>query len=463
MFVGRQPELQKLNNLYATDKFQLAVIYGRRRVGKTTLINQFVKDKDVIFFTGLETSSKENLANFSQSITRPKYGNNVAPIFPSFQSAFDAVYEQAKEKQVVLVIDEYPYLAGSAPGISSLLQVQIDEKFKNSKLFLILCGSSMSFMENQVLGYKSPLYGRRTAQFKILPFDFFETKEYFQSFNFYDLAIIYGITGGIPQYLTQMDDQLSVEANIKNNFLYSSAYLFEEPTNLLKQEVREPANYNAIINAIATGSSKSSEISSKVGLESSACSTYLKNLIALGIIKKEKPITEDSLRKTIYTIEDNLFRFWYRFIPNNVSLIQNGMVELAYQRIVEQLTDFMGGVFEDICKQWLWRENAVGRLPFSFAELGRWWGNDPLNRCEAEIDILAYLDKDNAIFGECKWTNKKVDTAVLEILFQRSQLFTYKHSYLYLFAKSGFTSGCIDRAKSMNNVTLITFEEMMAL
>ena len=239
MFVGRHAELQKLRSLYQEDAFQCAVIYGRRRVGKTTLINEFVKDKDTVFFTGLETNSRENLENLSQSIYNLQQRDGIAPVFPTFKAAFDALYEIAKENHIVFVIDEYPYLARSYQGMSSLLQLQIDEKYKHSKLFLILCGSSMSFMENQVLGYKSPLYGRRTAQFKVRPFDFFETKEFYTGFDSYDLATIYGITGGIPQYLAQMNDKLSVEENIKMNFLNASAYLFEEPTNLLKQEVRE--------------------------------------------------------------------------------------------------------------------------------------------------------------------------------------------------------------------------------
>lgn len=461
MFVGRQAELEKLNRLYESDKFELAVIYGRRRVGKTTLINEFVKDKDMIFFTGLETNSKENLENLSQSIAGLQYGEAAAPVFLNFQAAFEAVYEMAREKRIVLVIDEYPYLAGSYRGISSLLQVKIDEKYKDSKLFLILCGSSMSFMENQVLGYKSPLYGRRTAQFKILPFDFFETKEYFQGFGPFDLATVYGITGGVPQYLAQMNDKLSVEENIKKNFLDASAYLFEEPTNLLKQEVREPAYYNAVIKAIATGSSKNSEIASKVDLETSACTAYLKKLISLGIVKKETPITESFGRKPIYAIEDNMFRFWYRFIPNNAALIQNGMMDRAYKKIETQIMTFMGKVFEDICKQYLWRQNAKGNLPIEFVDIGRWWGNDSVNRCETEIDLLAYEDADHAIFGQCKWINESVGADVLDRLIARSQLFHYKNKHLFIFAKKGFTSGCVEKAKELGNVTLVTFFKMI--
>ena len=460
MFVGRQSELQKLNKLYDSDRFECAIIYGRRRVGKTTLINEFIKDKDTIFFTGLETNSKENLENLSRSIMGLRNGFDVpSPIFNSFQDALDDVCELAKDKRIVMVIDEYPYLAGSYQGMSSLLQIQIDHKYKNSKLMLILCGSSMSFMENQVLGYKSPLYGRRTAQFKLRPFDYFQSKEYYSRFKPEDLAVIYGITGGVPQYLAQMDDTLSVEDNMKRSFFDSSAYLFEEPGNLLKQEVREPAHYNAIIRAIASGSSKNSEISSKVELPTSACTAYLNNLISLGILRKETPITESSTKKTIYAIEDNMFRFWYRFVPDNISLIQAGMADRVWKKVEPQLPAFMGRVFEDICKQWLWRENAAANLPILFANLGRWWGNDPIRKCEAEIDILAYADDDHAIFGECKWTNGYVDTGVLDSLVQRSELFRYRYKYLYLFAKTGFTVGCSEKAKQIG-ATLITFSEM---
>ena len=455
MFIGRQTELKKLDDLYNGNRFECAVIYGRRRIGKTTLINEFIKGKEAIYFTALETTAKENLENFSQCIMRLRLGTESAgAVFSNFQAAMDTVYEMAKEKRIILVIDEYPYLAASYPGISSLLQVQIDEKFKASKLMLILCGSSMSFMENQVLGYQSPLYGRRTAQFKITPFGFFELKDYFNGFTPIDLATVYGITGGVPQYLTLMDDSLSLEENIKRNFFDPSAYLFEEPTNLLKQEVREPAHYNAVIKAIATGSTKNSEIAAKVGIETSACTAYLKNLISLGIVGKETPITEDTTKKTIYTIEDSMFRFWYRFVPDNIALIQNGLVDRVWRKVEPQIPAFMGKVFEDICKQWLWRENAAGHLPIDFVNLGRWWGNDPIRKCETEIDILAYADNEHALFAECKWTNEKVDAGVLETLKQRSELFRYREKILYVFSKSGFTTGCMELSKAIPAVLL---------
>lgn len=463
MFIGREKELKNLKNLYDTDKFQFPVIYGRRRVGKTAIINEFVKDKDTIYFTGIETNAKQNLENFSKSIFNYTTGSNVTPVFSSFQEALEYVFTLGEKKRIVLVIDEYPYLAKSYKAIASMLQVLIDKQKDTSKLFLILCGSSMSFMEEQVLGYKSPLYGRRTSQFKILPFEFFKSRKYFKNFSNLDMATIYGMVGGTPQYLIQMEDNISLEDNIKDKLLNSTSYLFEEPNNLLQQEVREPAIYNAIISAVATGSTKLSEISSKVGEETSACSAYLKNLISLGIIKKETPFAEKSTKKTIYVIADNLFRFWYRFVPSNISIIQKDMTDLAYKNINEQLSSYMGAVFEEICKQYLWELNKQGKAAITFTDLGRWWGNDPKNKCETEIDIMGTDSENSALFCECKWTNEKADTAILDTLISRSRLFNYTNVYLYLFAKTGFTKGCIDKANELGNVKLVTFDEMMKL
>ena len=256
MFIGREKELKILNNQYNSDKFEFTVIYGRRRVGKTAIINEFIKDKDVIYFTGVESNAKQNLQNLSQSIMNSEQGLPISSEFPTFQSALEFVFQKSIEKRIVLVIDEYPYVAKSSKSLASTLQLLIDRYKGKSKLFLILCGSSMSYMEDHVLAYKAPLYGRRTAQIKVQPFDFFEACKYFKNFSDTDKALAYGIVGGTPQYLLQLNDRISLKDNIKNIYLNPSSFLFEEPTNLLKQEVREPAIYNAIITAIATGASK---------------------------------------------------------------------------------------------------------------------------------------------------------------------------------------------------------------
>lgn len=380
--------------------------------------------------------------------------------FASFQSALEYVFELAKIKRIVLVIDEYPYVARASKSLASTLQLLIDKNKDSSKLFLILCGSSMSYMEDHVLAYKAPLYGRRTAQFKIKPFDFFEVCEYFTNLSDFDRALAYGIVGGTPQYLMQLDDHLSIEENIKNTHLNPTSSIFEEPNNLLKQEVREPAIYNAVITAIATGCSKMNEISNKIDEDTSVCATYIRNLITLGIVKKESPYGEKSSRKTIYSIEDNMFRFWYRFVPENTSIISRGATDLAYKRIAPQLSSYMGGVFEEICKQYIWRLLLEDKCAVNFSGIGRWWGANPKTKFQEEIDIIG-TDKDTALFAECKWTSEKVDLGVLETLVERSTLFSFKKKHFYLFAKTGFTKGCINKAVEMGNVTLVVYEDML--
>ncbi len=460
MFIGRENELETLDKLYHSDQFEFVVIYGRRRVGKTALISEFTKDKATIFFTGVETNAKQNLDNFSRCIMEYNTGIVVNTSFPTFQAALAHVFALAKTKRIVLVIDEYPYVARASKSLASTLQLFIDKNKDTSKLFLILCGSSMSYMEDHVLAYKAPLYGRRTAQLKIKPFSFFEACRYFEKLSDEDKALAYGIVGGTPQYLMQLNDQLSIEANIKNTHLNPASSIFEEPNNLLKQEVREPAIYNAVITAIATGATKMNEISNKIDEDTSVCATYIKNLITLGIVKKESPYGETSTRKTIYSIEDHMFRFWYRFVPENTSLISRGAADLAYSRIAPELSAYMGSVFEEICKQYLWKLLLAGKCAVNFTDLGRWWGANPKTKSQEEIDIMG-TDKDTALFAECKWTNEKVDLGVLETIVERSTLFRYKKTHFYLFAKTGFTKGCIDRANEMGNVTLVRYKDIL--
>jgi AAA+ ATPase superfamily predicted ATPase len=462
MFIGRERELDSLNNLYHSEKFEFVVLYGRRRVGKTALINHFIDGKQAIYFMGVESNAKQNLENFSGSILELVSGIQGAETsFTSFQAALDTVFRLSLHERIVLAIDEYPYVARVSQSLASTLQMLIDKYKDESKLMLILCGSSMSYMEDHVLAYKAPLYGRRTAQIKLLPFDFGETCHYFANYSAEEKALAYGIMGGTPQYLLQMNDRLSIEQNIKNTYLNPTSALYEEPTNLLKQEVREPAIYTAIITAIATGASRMSEISGKVGENTNVCSIYLKNLIGLGIVQKETPYGEKASKKSIYSINDNMFRFWYRFVPENASMIARGAADLVYQRIAPHLPEYMGKVFEEICKQYLWKLLLNEKSPVEFQSLGRWWGNDPIHKCQTEIDIMGEQDKDTALFAECKWTAEKVDLSILETLTVRSNLFPYLNKHFFLFSKSGFTQGCVNKAIELGNVSLVTYGEIV--
>ena len=454
MFIGRERELQRLNERYENGNFELVAIYGRRRVGKTALIREFIKDKKAVFYTAAENSMSRNLALLSKAIL----GTDAS--YRSFEDAFEAVYAMAKTDKTVFVIDEYPYAAKSHKPLSSLLQQYIDNKFKQTNIFIILCGSSMSFMEEQVLGYKSPLYGRRSGQIKLEPFSFEVSRQYHKSFDNREQAVLYGITGGIPQYLELMDGGKSLKHNIIHSFLTSDTMLFEEPANLLKQELREPQIYNDIITAIAGGSSQLNKISDKsyVG-DTSKTNKYLRSLVSLGIVKKEESVLAKPGRKSVYRLNDGMFRFWYRFVPQNLAKIHLGLGESVYAGIEPQIPAFMGEVFEDICRQWLWRENAANRLSFDFQDCGRWWGANPLRKEEQEIDILAF-DAGNrqAMFCECKWTNEKMHESVIDSLIDKSAMFEYERKHYSFFSKSGFSPAALKRESEC--IKLISFDDM---
>ena len=452
MFYCRDNELRKLNKLYASDKFECVIIYGRRRVGKTALINEFCKDKPTIFFSALNASANENLEAFSKAIYQLEHPEiSDTPLYQSFDAALERITNLSQTRRAVLVIDEYPYLARSYESISSRLQHIIDHHWQNGKLFLILCGSSMSFMENQVLGYESPLYGRRTAQFKIQALSYKDICAFEPTLGFEEQSLVYGITGGIPMYVSQLGAKGSVDDALINNLFDSSAYLFEEPQNLLKQELREPAMYNSVISAIAGGASRINEIAQKVGIESAVCSKYLTGLIELGILKKEYPITEKNGKKTIYLIDDCFFRFWYRFVPRNLAAVESGRFAGIYDRAVKPyLHDYMGLVFERICRDYLLR--YAEDLPVAISEIGQWWGSDPATHKEVQIDIVAAsADGNEYIIGSCKYRDKTTGVDEYELLKHYADVFGKGSRYhYYIFSKSGFTNGLKELAKKEN-------------
>jgi AAA+ ATPase superfamily predicted ATPase len=461
MFVGRKNELDNLNKAYQKDSFQFPVIYGRRRVGKTTLINAFCKGKKTVYFVAVQSTAKENLEILSAQILSALAPDAPRNPFSSLRDAIDYVFERAKKERIIFAIDEYPYLAKSDSAISSILQAAIDKYQDDSKLFLILCGSSMSFMEKQVLSSKSPLYGRRTAQFKLLPFDYLESAEMLPTYTNEEKIIFYSVTGGIPEYLSRVDNTLSLQENVQKLFFDPSGRLFEEPTNLLKQELKIPETYNAIITAVADGSRKLNEIATKVGIETSQCSKMLATLVSLGLVRKEIPITESNSKKTIYLLDDGMFIFWYRFVLPELSRITAGLGDDVCSEVFEeQLASHTGDAFEECATQYMWRVLKAKTAPISFKKIGRWWGNNPKERCKEEIDFIAFSG-DNAVFGECKWGKDQVGENILNDLIRKAELFPrFKKGGYMLFSKAGFTDALKERAAAQTDVTLVGLDEM---
>ncbi len=460
MFVGRERELAKLNEMYLSDRFEMPVFYGRRRVGKTTLITEFCKGKRAIYYQAVRATSKTNIEGLSRAVWQTLMPGQALPAFETPEQLFRYVSEQARSERLILAIDEYPYWAENDETLSSVLQSCIDHIMKDSKVFLILCGSSMSFMENQVLGYKSPLYGRRTAQFKIQPFTFFEARRLLVGFTPQEQALLYGCTGGIPLYLRDVNPQKSADENLIGMFFDSAGRLFEEPVNLLKQELNNPAVYQTLLKANAGGASRLNELAQAISKETSATAEYIRQLTELGIIVKEIPVTESpSSKKTLYKLCDSMFRFWYAYVMPGISLITAGHGDVYYnQKVKPELTNFMGFVFEQIAKDHLMLKLGSGDLPIMFTEIGRWWGNDSRLKKQTEIDIMAD-GGDAAIYAECKWRNEPVSSEVLETLSRRAELFPNKKAYLYVYSKSGFTDGCKTRAMELN-AKLVSFADM---
>ena len=438
-FIGREYELKELNEEYKKGNFALSVIYGRRRVGKTYLIKEFLKDKKGYYFVALESNALINLSLLSMAVYEACGNLKGLPDFLDFESAFRYLFEYTKENRIVFVIDEYPYLAQTVEYISSLLQKIIDEYRDNSKLFLILCGSSMSFMENQVLAYKSPLYGRRTSQLKINPFNYLDAAKFVESYSYKEKAIVYGLTGGIAEYLTFFNDNVELKTNIINNFLKTSGRLFEEATNLLKQELRQPKTYNDILFAIAGGASKLNEIATKLNMQTGGLTYYINSLVELGIVEKKTPVLDRKTKRPVYVIKDTMFRFWYYFVQKNMNLINMELGEMVYDKQVKtRLNEYMGSVFEKITIEYFEQRLRKGKLNFIPADYGNWWGNDKIRKKESEIDLLAYDENNNYLFAEVKWKNKKADEIVLNELIEKSMNFGCLDRYYWLISLSGF-------------------------
>ena len=462
-FIGREQELADLNELYSQDKFQLFVLYGRRRVGKTTLLNEFCKDKDTIFYSAEQSNNKLNLEKFSSRVFNYYDENNLEP-FSSWTNALSYIDERQKSEKLVLVIDEFPYLVKKNKALLSELQHLIDHKLTKGNLFMILCGSYMGFMEKEVLGSKSPLFGRRTAQLHMKPFNYQTSSIFLDGFSDTQKLELYGAFGGTPLYLQQINPKENFEENIKRAYLKVTSYLYEETLLLLRQEVQEPGVYSAIIEAIASGHTKANEISTKIGEDSAKCLKYIKTLCELGILHKETPFGEkDSSRKTIYGISDFMFRFWYRYVFANRTLIETGAQQALWtKRIEPDYNSYMGLVFEKVCTDYLSVKNAKGELPILFTSIGRWWGTNPATHVQEEIDLIANDGKDY-IFGECKWRNEKLDLSVLRELKNKADIYSKnrKRTYYVLFSKSGFTDAVINEANSDNSIMPIELSELM--
>ena len=459
--IGRVDELQQLERFYSSTKFEFLTMYGRRRIGKTTILREFADRHKAVFFSAQEKNDSLNLLDFSKTLQNFFEGTFISS-FQNWEAAFEYITKKAFGEKIVLIIDEVPFLAEPNPSIKSILQQTIDHIWKEKNIFLILCGSSVSFMLNDVMGYKSPLYGRITGNMEVKPFDYFESAEFFPDYDKTEKAIAYGILGGVPRHLEAFSPVLSLEENIKNNLLMEGSFLNDEPQTLLRIELREPSVYNSILEAISNGCNKICEIADRIHEEKSKCSKYMLTLQTLRLIEKCVPCTEsETSKKGIYEITDNYYKFWYRYIFTNHNYYSMLGVELSCDEIMESINDYMGPVFEKICEQYLVRAARAKKLPFIPYKMGKWWGNNPLIKAQDDVDIIAF-DKSGkkALFCECKFRNKPMPMEEYDDLLMAAQMFKHvEEKYFMFFSKSGFTEPVKERAER-ENVQLLTIGDL---
>ena len=408
-FVNRENELEALRKAYISKRKELIIVYGRRRVGKTALVQKSVKSLSHIYFFAEETLEEENLLMF-RKLTAEALGNH---IIAKAELSWEELFELLDGSEVIVIIDEFPNLIKSNRAIISKFQ-KIWDSSKNLKL--VLTGSSISIMESQVLGYKSPLYGRRTLSIKLEPLKFFHLREFFSEKSWEELVRIYGITDGIPAYIKEVQFRLRAGEKLEEVFQPNKP-LFDEAEFLLKTELREPARYFAILKAIAFGKTKFGDIVSFTGLPSSTVSQYLSNLQTLHIVEERHPVGEPERRRNArYYLSDLYFNFWFRFVyPNRSQLLEFGYIG----NFEEKYNQYLGFVFEKVAEQFLIELNKAKKLSFKFTKIGKWWHKSE------EIDLVALNERERKVlFVEVKWKDLSEREArrILKDLERKSEL-----------------------------------------
>ena len=457
-FVDREQEMETLQSEYERDGSALVVLYGRRRVGKTTLISEFIKDKNALFFLASEESEAQNRSLLKEKVAEFINSDLLRSVeVKSWDVLFQSIMDTPFESKPVIVLDEFQYLGKANPAFPSIFQRIWEEILKDKPVMVILCGSLISMMESQTLAYGSPLYGRRTAQIRLKQIPFVYYHEFFPGKSRRELIEMYAVTGGVPKYIELFSESGDIYSAIRKCVLNRSGYLYDEPHFLLQQEVTEVGSYFSIMRAIAAGNSKLSAISAVLEIKATSLTKYLKTLIDLDILEREVPITEENperSKKGLYKIKDNYLRFWFAFVYPNMSFIESGHSEIVMNKIKKSLVrNHIAFVYEDVCKERMWELNAEDAWPFNFTKLGRYWD------ARTEIDIAA-LDPEgkNLILGECKYWQEPVDVDVLRDLEAKTDAVAWERNnrkvWYVLFSVSGFTDELTALATAREDVLL---------
>jgi len=449
-FLDRRKELQQIEKLWDSPHAEFLVLYGRRRVGKTALLVEWMRQSKqrALYWVATHTSSANQLRSFSQAVYNFTNPNTPAPenfSYASWQQAFQEVASLAEKERLALFIDEFTYLLEVTPDIAGQLQNLWDHLLSKRNLFLCLSGSHLGMMKREFLSYQAPLYGRASAQLYLQPFSFGATARFFPNYSAVDRVAIYAIFGGVPAYWERIDPQKTISQNIKDNLLTPNNLLQAEPKLLLQDFVSDPHNYISILSAIANGAHVLKEIVASTGLASGHVSKYLSVLKDSGFVERRIPITvKKNSRAGRYHITDPYLRFYFRFLENRQEQLALGIQDQALAEISKHLIDFIGTyTWEEICREWTIRAGAKGELPYLPDQVGSTWN------AKAQVDVVGFNSMEKTlILGECKWTRSQTKPRVLKELIEKktNNIIPEEGNWQIFFtgfSRSGWTSSAL--------------------
>ncbi len=457
-FINRENEINKLNEEY-NKMTSFVVIYGRRRTGKTTLIKKFIEDKKALYFFADTQAETYQISRFKSQISDFLNDSLLEKIeFKDWDTLIEYFVEKIGNDKVVLVFDEFQYICKENKSFASIIQRIWDTYLSKKNVMLILCGSLIGMMYEHTLSYKSPLYGRRTAQIKLKQININDYGKFFEKIEPVDLVNNYSVTGGIPKYIEGFTDNADdIFENIRKNIINKNSYLYSEPRFLLKEEINEVSTYFSILQAISGGDHKIGKIAARLGLQVNNLTSFLSKLIDIDIITKEVPITEsnpEKSKKGLYFVNDNFLKFWFRFVFPYESYLEIEQTDYVISKIKEDFNYFVSFVFEDVCRDRI--RNL--KLPFKPIKSGRWWGQ------ALEIDIVSLGENDEVLFSECKWWDAKVGLNILENLEKKASSLLkagrYKKIYYALFSKSGFSDDLLKLKDIRDDVLLFDLNDL---
>ena len=461
MFVGRAKETEALNNFYVKARDRVACIYGRAGIGKTTLLREFSKDKKTIYFTAYATTDEAELELLAAAIGVNK------PVY-TLENLLDEISAIGQREPVLVIIDHYPNFVKANAGYDKILHEYVTEKWARMPIKLILCGDSYLSMEKKVYGKKALWKDSLSLVMELEPMNFFDSRQFFTDAKDEDAVMYYGLTGGLPYVLSNLSGD--VEGSIMRLFLRDEDDITLHPERALSSELRELSYYNRMLATLASGKTRVNAISAEVGKPKDVVVPYMNTLMAIGVVKKENPVTEKTNRKkTRYSIKNSYDRFWYQYIVPNMALYYRGeYAKIISSRIMPKLDEFRQAVFISMCREYLERENEKGTLPFTIDEIGNWWENDEEKHTSEGFDLVAIgrnQDKNSIIFSRCYYTDKPVEIATLKALIELTKHARHKSGsdvFYLVFSSCGFHENTQTVAATIKNIMLISLSDILA-